>query len=529
MVSFAEVVCLILFLLLVALPSLYGFHMYLLLVLANRRRRQVRAGQQEQIKRFQRETPEDQWPRVTTQLPIYNEVSVARRVIEAAAGMDYPAGRHEVQVLDDSTDETRAVVDQVAAELCARGRDVKVVRRPTRKHYKAGALANGLRTATGEFIAVFDADFVPDRGFLRRMIPLIAPHDDVCVAQGRWGHLNEEENWVTQALALGLDMHFAIEQGARNWNGLLMNFNGTGGIWRKAAIEDPRVGGWSGDTITEDLDLSYRAQVAGWRMIYCVDEICPAEIPADVNAVKSQQRRWATGIMQTARKVLPDVWRARDLTLAQKLQATIHMSQYGIAVPMILVALGGRLLPLLLTGEQWPAWIQWLGMSFLLATLAPCIAYICARYSLGGGIPGPLRILKLIVLGLGLCINNGAAVLVGLVQHGGEFIRTPKSGSTGPKTRSTYTGLHSNLWLLELAMGLWCLAQWAYFLRTDGIGGTFLLLYAIGFLLMGWGSRPQPVRPRRVRKVRTAAATSIPSVPAEAMRPEALAAPSTRS
>jgi len=525
-----EILCLVLFFVLIALPSLYGFHMYLLMFLAGRRRRHIHATQREAVKRYQEQTPDPQWPLVTTQLPLYNEIAVARRVIEAAARMDYPAGRHEVQVLDDSTDGTRQVVDETAARLRAQGYDVKVVRRPNRDSYKAGALACGLKQARGEFVAIFDADFVPDPGFLRRMIPLIAQHDEVCVAQGRWGHLNEEETWVTQALSLGLDMHFGIEQGSRNWNGLLMSFNGTGGIWRKAAIEDPEVGGWSGDTITEDLDLSYRAQLAGWKMIYCVDEVCPSEIPSDVNALKTQQRRWATGTIQTARKLLPAVWRSR-LTLAQKLEATLHMTQYAIAVPMILVALAGRLLPLMLTGETWPAWIQWLCATFLLAAIAPCIAYISARHAIGGRIPGPIRILKLIVLGLGLCVNNGVAVLIGLVQRGGEFVRTPKSGSVTRRVPQAYTAIRSRIWLFEILLGIACLVQWAVFLRVDGIGGLFLLLYAIGLLSLGWGSRPAFLRRQVVQKLRTVSAVSVPMAPPtrESSTAEALAGSTARS
>lgn len=519
MAYIAEFVCLILFLLLVALPSFYGFHMYLLMYLAQRRRKAVRAGQRAVIERYRRVMPEENWPRITTQLPLYNEITVARRVIEAAARMDYPRGLHEVQVLDDSTDGTRAVVDQVAAELCAQGYDVKVVRRPTREHYKAGALAHGLRTATGEFVGVFDADFVPPRDFLRQLIPLFAGRPDVCVVQGRWGHLNADESWITEGLSLGLDMHFAIEQGARNWNGLLMNFNGTGGIWRKSAIDDPRVGGWSGDTITEDLDLSYRAQLAGWQMVYCDQVVSPAEIPADVNALKAQQRRWAVGIMQVARKLLPAVWHSERLTLAQKLQATVHMTQYAIAVPMILVALVGRLLPLMLTGDSWPAWIQWLCMSFLLAAVAPCLAYMNARYVIGGGIPGPIRILKLMVLGLGLCVNNGVAVITGLTQNGGEFVRTPKSGSVGGKATGAYASLRSRLWIFELLLGIDCFVQWIIFLPHDGVGGVFLLLYAVGLTLIGWGSRPRSAGPRPARVVRDAPVT----------RPDAVIAPSAQS
>jgi cellulose synthase/poly-beta-1,6-N-acetylglucosamine synthase-like glycosyltransferase len=523
-----EIFCLMLFLLLVALPSLYGFHMYLLMYLAHRRRRAVRAQQQAVIERYRNETPDERWPRVTTQLPLYNERDVARRVITAAAQMDYPAGRHEVQVLDDSTDETRQIVDDVAARLNAEGYDVKVVRRPTREHYKAGALDYGLKTATGELVAIFDADFVPEPGFLRRMVPLFGGQDDVCVVQGRWAHLNADESWVTRGLSLGLDLHFAIEQGARNWNGLLMSFNGTGGIWRKAAIDDPRVGGWSGDTITEDLDLSYRAQLAGWRMIYCVDEGCPAEIPSTVDALKAQQRRWATGTMQTARKLLPRIWRAPNVTLAQKLQATIHMSQYAIALPMILVALVGRLLPLMLTGDAWPVWTQWLCSTFLLAAIAPCLAYTNARYVIGGGIPKLSHIAQLVVLGLGLCVNNGLAVLTGLVQRGGEFVRTPKSGSVGQRRESSYRVVRSRLWLFELLLAGWCFVQWLWFLPTDGVGGLFLLLYAIGFFLMGWGSRPQAARSADAVKVRTRSAAQVPKMPrpTPSRKPEVLTAQS---
>ncbi|MBK9121388.1 MAG: glycosyltransferase [Phycisphaerales bacterium] len=371
METLVAILCVVFFALLVAVPSLYGFHMYLLLYLAHRRRASVRAEQQACIAHYQQSVPDEQWPLVTTQIPLYNEINVARRIIEAAARMDYPHGRHEVQVLDDSTDGTRQVVDHVVAELQSHGYHVVVVRRPQRTDYKAGALAHGLLTARGEFVAVFDADFVPDRGFLRRMVPLLVSDPRACAVQGRWGHLNAQETWITSGLALSLDNLFAIEQGARGWNGLLMGFNGTGGMWRRAAIDDPAVGGWSGDTITEDLDLSYRAQLAGWRMIYCADEVSPAELPADADAVKSQQRRWAVGTIQTARKLLPAVWRSQ-LPLAAKVEGTLHLLQYGIYLPMLCVALLGRLLPLLpmmLFDEPWPIWLNSVGLVFLGAAL----------------------------------------------------------------------------------------------------------------------------------------------------------------
>lgn len=513
--STLEALCLAGYLILTLVPAAYGIHFYMLVYLAHRRYRGVTRAQAELINRYNRETPADRWPRVTTQIPLYNEVAVARRVIEAAAAMDYPAGRHEIQVLDDSTDDTRAVVDRVCAELRAKGIDAKAIRRPRRTHYKAGALAYGLRSASGDFIAIFDADFIPARDFLRRMIPLIATQPDACCAQARWGHLNAEENWLTEGIALGIDGHFGVEQSARAWNGLLMNFNGTGGVWRRAAIEDPRVGGWSGDTITEDLDLSYRAQLAGWKIVYRRDEICPAEVPADVDAIKSQQRRWATGSIQTARKMIGPVWRSR-LTLFQKIEATIHLIQYSIAIFMVLIPLLARFLVMGLPLERYHAWLSWCWLPIIFAAAAPSIAYVYARYTLGGGVSGPLRILKLMLLGLGLSVNNCYAVLVGVVQRGGEFVRTPKSGSTGRMDRvrpkANYSAVRSNLWLIEVLFGTFCLAQWIYFLPEDRyVFGTFLLLYGVGLMALGWHSRPR-VAPTPARQL-PMATPSLPPPP----------------
>lgn len=502
-----QIACLTAFLGLTVLPSLYSVHLYALMFLAGRRRRQTQADQRAVIERYQRETPDDQWPTVTTQIPLYNELTVARRVIEAVAQMDYPRGRHEVQVLDDSTDGTREIVDQVAASLRSMGHDVKVVRRPTREHYKAGALAHGLATARGEFVAVFDADFMPGRTFLRQLIPLFSTDPRIGCVQGRWGHLNTNESWITEALSIGIDGHFGVEQGARGWNGYLLNFNGTAGIWRKAAIDDERVGGWQGDTLTEDLDLSYRAQLAGWRIEYCVDEVCPAEIPANVAALKTQQRRWALGSIQTARKLLPEVWRSPALSLLQKIEASIHLTQYSIAVYMVLMIVFGRALLLFVPPEMYQSALRWSWGLVLLAMAAPSAAYIYARWAMGGGLVGPVRLLKLIIVGLGLSVNNGAAVLAGLIQRGGEFVRTPKSGSTDAAARKgAYAAVQSRLWLVELLIGALCFAQWLYFLQADRyVGGTFLLLFAIGLTALGWGSRPQFLRAAPARSAVRAA------------------------
>lgn len=471
--------------------AVYGLHLYVLVFLFRRRSKDKIAEQEATVTRYRCETPEDAWPIVTSQIPIYNEADVAVRVINAVAAMDYPRGRHEIQVLDDSTDETRALVDHAVRRLTLQGVDICVIRRPNREGFKAGALAEGLRRCRGEFAAVFDADFIPPRDFLRRAIPLIVTDPKLACIQGRWDHLNAEESWLTRAQSLGIDGHFAIEQGARAWNNLMMNFNGTAGIWRVAAIHDPAVGGWQGDTLTEDLDLSYRAQLAGWKMGYCLNLACPAELPNDMNALKSQQRRWAKGSIQTAVKLLPRIWRA-PVGLGRKLEATLHLTHYSIAIWMVLVALLAR--PMIGMVDPAAYW-RWLAAGWVIiaaSAVAPPLCYGYARYSLGGGFSGLRIIPVLMVLGTGLCVNNMIAVLQGLFRRGGVFERTPKSGSTGRKTTpSRYKAIHSQLWYVEMMLGAYCMAYWAiYFTAGRYAYSFFLLVYAVGFLVVGWLSRP---------------------------------------
>ena len=474
--------------------AVYGIHLYVLLCLFRRRAASRREAQSAIIQSYAEEHGDDRWPVVTSQIPIYNESDVSRRVMESVAAMDYPESFHEIQVLDDSTDDTRQVVDAVAAQLVSRGMDVKVVRRPSREGYKAGALANGLKSARGTYVAVFDADFVPPAGFLKKAIPLLEDAPDLACMQGRWDHLNRSESWLTEAQALGIDGHFAIEQGARAWNGLMMNFNGTAGVWRKAAIEDPRVGGWSGDTLTEDLDLSYRAQLSGWRLDYCLDMPCPAELPSTVNALKSQQRRWATGSIQVACKLLPRIWRA-PLSLGEKVEATLHLTHYSVAVWMLLLALVAR--PMLLVfadgrifSSNW-FWLAWAVILF--SAVAPSVTYAYARYSLGGRFSGVKIIPYMFVVGCGLCLNNAIAVARGLYLRGGEFVRTPKSGSTDTTARaSSYHVVRSQMWLVELALGVYSGVSFVvYFTDSHRAFSFFLLIYAVSFLVIGWRSRPQ--------------------------------------
>ncbi len=471
----------------------YGLHLYMLLFLFRRRVRAKRQQQRDVVEAYQRERKPADWPLVTTQIPIYNERDVAERIIDAVASINYPAGRHEIQVLDDSDDQTRGQVDDAVNRWQARGVDIRAVRRTDRSGYKAGALAFGLQSARGTYVAVFDADFVPPSSFLYQAVPLLEASPKLACLQGRWAHLNRRESWLTEAQALGIDGHFAIEQGARAWNGLMMNFNGTAGIWRKAAIDDPNVGGWSGDTLTEDLDLSYRAQLAGWKIDYCLDLACPAELPGTIGALKSQQARWATGSIQVARKLLPRIWRA-PISLGKKIEATLHLTHYSVALWMLLLALVARPMVLVHAGgmlnTDW-IWIVWMGILF--SAVAPSFVYAYARYTLAGRWSGLRTIPSMLVLGCGLCVNNSVAVLRGLSLRGGEFVRTPKSGSdTGLAKVSSYRTVVNRMWMAEILLGVYSLLAFVtYFNSLHRAFSVFLLIYALGFLLIGWLSRPQ--------------------------------------
>jgi len=475
----------------------YGLHMAVLLVLFARKQRARRAAQHAVIDAFLAENDRQNWPQVTTQLPVYNEADVVVRLVEAVTAMDYPKDRHEIQVLDDSTDTSRDMVDRVVKRFAAQGYDIKAVRRSNRDGYKAGALACGLTTAKGELIPVFDADFVPPPDFLKRCVALMMNNPNAACVQGRWGHLNRDESWLTRAQALGIDGHFAIEQGARAWNGLLMNFNGTAGMWRKSAILDPAVGGWSADTLTEDLDLSYRAQLAGWEIEYAVDIVCPAELPGTAQALKSQQRRWATGSIQVARKLLPRIWRS-PLTLGQKIEASLHLTHYSIAVFMLVLAIFAR--PMLLAwlgGQGASPWFGWIWLLVCAMAFVPSMVYAYARHIIGEGWGGVRVIPAMIVLGVGICLNNSVAVIRGLYLRGGEFVRTPKSGSTmRTRAASSYAAVNERLWMIELLLGAYSFLTFQEYVATDRyFFSVFLLLYGLGFTWMGWLSRPQSQPP----------------------------------
>jgi glycosyltransferase involved in cell wall biosynthesis/cytochrome c553 len=424
-------------------------------------------------------------PMVTVQLPLYNERYVARRLLEAVGAFEYPRERLEIQVLDDSTDETAEIVAAAAERLRARGLNVVHLRRRVRAGFKAGALAEGLACARGEFIAIFDADFVPRADFLTLTLPHFAP--GVAVVQTRWGHLNRRYSPLTIAQSLGIDGHFAVEQTARARCGLFLNFNGTAGVWRKAAILD--AGGWAHDTLTEDLDLSYRAQLRGWHIVYRPEIDCPAELPVLVSGFKSQQRRWAKGSIQTARKLLPALWRS-PFGWWKKYQGTLHLTYYMIHPLMLLSML--LALPLRALGEFTPGSSTpvWAGAIFALATLGPASMLVYAQRTLD---PSWWRraweLATILVIGVGVALSTSMAVLGAFFGRDRDFVRTPKFGIAGAV--ETWRGrayAAGSPWggIAELALGGYCTAVTWVFLSDGQYAVTpFLALYAAGLLTVG--------------------------------------------
>jgi cellulose synthase/poly-beta-1,6-N-acetylglucosamine synthase-like glycosyltransferase len=426
---------------------------------------------------------EHAWPRLCVQLPIYNEGNVAVRLLEAVSRSTYP-GPLEIQVLDDSTDEgDRRLIDAKAEEISRAGGNVQVLRRTHRQGFKAGALAEGMRYTQADHFAIFDADFVPGPDFLQRLVARLFDADDadapIGFVQGRWGHLNPGQSLLTRAQAIGIDGHFGIEQSARAETGLFLNFNGTAGIWKRQAID--AAGGWSADTLTEDMDLSYRAQLAGFRGVYEVDACAPAELPSSLAAFRSQQHRWAKGSIQTARKLLPTLLSRRDLSWKIRLQALLHTTHYGIHPLMVLSSLLAP--PILLMAPEnflasvwlWP----WIAALFL-AAAAPSALYLRARAVLPGeGGAHAASIPGLMALGVGMAVSNSIAVVTGLLTSGGEFRRTPKSGGAPLLLR------HGFPWItvVEFLLGLWAVyGVWLHLERGKWLVGPFLALYAVGFL-----------------------------------------------
>ena len=426
------------------------------------------------------------WPVVTVQLPIYNEMYVVDRLIDAVCRIDYPDGKLEIQVLDDSTDETREIAELAVRRQAARGFDIKYIHRTDRVGYKAGALAAGLDHARGEFVAIFDADFVPPSDFLRRTVPYFVD-PKLAVVQARWGHLNPDYSLLTKIQAILLDGHFVLEHGGRNRAGCFFNFNGTAGVWRRIAIDD--AGGWQHDTLTEDLDLSYRAQIRGWKFLFLPDLVTPAEVPVEMNAFKSQQHRWAKGSIQTCLKVLPYVL-ASNLPTKIKVEAFFHLT--GNFNYLLMIVLSMLMFPAMVVRYNM-GWTEMLMIDaplFFGATVSVFRFYVWSQREIYADWWTRLKYLPLVMaIGIGLAVNNTKAVLEALFGHTSEFARTPKYGIE--RTRDEWLGkkYHQTLPVqpfVELALGLYFTFT-VFYALDHGIYGTlpFLMLFQFGFLYMG--------------------------------------------
>jgi cellulose synthase/poly-beta-1,6-N-acetylglucosamine synthase-like glycosyltransferase len=419
-----------------------------------------------------------EWPLVTVQLPIFNEKYTVERLLRAVARLDYPTEKLQIQVLDDSTDDTFDLVTELVDSYKARGVNIELIHRVDRKGYKAGALQNALRTATGELIAIFDADFVPKPDWLKRTVPSFQNRQLGCL-QTRWGHTNQQYNSLTQAEAMGIDGHFIIEQTVRSKNGFFLNFNGTAGLWRRACIED--AGGWQWDTLTEDLDLSYRAQMRGWKFDYLPDVVVPAELPPHVEAYKKQQFRWAKGSFQVVRKILPSVLRA-DLPWTVRFMAILHLTGYFVH-PLML----SMLLLTLPVGLLVPGAFSIFPIS-LIAGLGPPLLYLTATATQHRSILRRMSTFPvLVIVGFGLSLSTTIAVLEGLFSKGGAFIRTPKL-NIGNKSkqkhnidRSYMAPLSAMVWI-EIVLGLYALLTGIVLMPYLGWGILFwMVVYMLGF------------------------------------------------
>lgn len=460
---------------------IYGANCYLMIGLFLRSQKSERVKAKALFKAGEPlfETPES-LPHVTTQIPLYNEANVAERVIRSVAAMRYPAAKHEIQVLDDSNDETCSIVDVLAEELQTAGHDISVIRRKERTGFKAGALRYGMERCKGEYIAIFDADFIPPADFLQKLVPAIINDDTISFVQARWGHLNPQKSLLTRAQRIGIDGHFMIEQCARSYNHLFLNFNGTAGLWRKQAIIDG--GNWQDDTLTEDMDLSYRCQLGGWTAAYYPDVIVPAELPESYAAFKSQQFRWAKGSIQTALKIMPRVMRS-EASFFAKVQAFLHMTHYCIHPLMAIMAL--LALPILLYTEITLSLGQLIPFvaAILISLTGPSALYCVSQFSQGHRKGWNLLHLPgLVCIGVGIALSNTRAVLEAFTGVDSPFVRTPKSGDQIKQ----YSFKANWFPILEILMGIYCAFSFAYYLQAGKyIIGQFLLIYTLGFLTVG--------------------------------------------
>ncbi len=426
--------------------------------------------------------PVREWPSAAIQLPIYNERYVVERLLKACAELDYPHDRLIIQVLDDSTDETSDLVARLVCQWREQGIDVRHVRRGSREGYKAGALAYGMTLINSEMIGVLDADFMPPPNFLKRAISYLVNDPKLAAVQGRWGHLNSQENPLTRAITMAIDGHFVVEQMARNRSGWLMNFNGSGGVWRASAIQDS--GGWQDVTLSEDMDLSYRAQLMGWRLLYLPDLVVPGEIPPQIMAYKQQQARWAQGGTQCFRRLIIPVWRHPRLTLMQRIMATMHLSQYIMHPIMIVVIL---LTPLLLMAHS----LQHLNLGLLgIVGLGPPMVFVLSQQALY--VDWKQRLFRsiplLFVIGTGIAWSNSRAVFRGILNRHDEFRRTPKYADHVGSNIYALRLNNSTFWEFILCLYAGWGAWMAIHLEPALV--LYLMIYCVAFGVVAlWGLR----------------------------------------
>jgi len=471
-----ETIVLLAYFFVLSILGLYGGHRYFLVYQYRKYRDRVPGPPPDMA----------EWPVVTVQLPVYNEMYVVERLIDAVCRLDYPIEKLEIQVLDDSTDETRDIAELAVRRQRARGFDIKHLHRTDRTGFKAGALEAGLRAARGPFVAIFDADFVPPSDFLRRTIPYFND-EGIAVVQARWGHLNQDYSLLTKVQSVLLDGHFVLEHGSRNRAGCFFNFNGTAGVWRSRAIDD--AGGWQHDTLTEDLDLSYRAQLRGWRFLFLPDLVTPAEVPVEMNAFKSQQHRWAKGSIQTCRKILPYLLQA-DLPLKVKAEAFFHLTANFNYLLMIVLSI--LMFPAMVFRYNM-GWSEMLLIDvpfFAAATLSVFNFYLFSQREAYPDWRSRAKYLPVVMaVGIGLAVNNSRAVLEALFGRASDFARTPKYGIERAKDEWQNKKYHQPMAVqpfIEVALGLYFTGT-VYYALDHGIYGTlpFLMLFQFGFLYTG--------------------------------------------
>lgn len=471
--------------LVLAVLAVYGFHRYIMVYLYYKYK----------DRQFKPAGRLDPLPAVTVQLPIYNEMYVVRRLIDSVCRLDYPKELLEIQVLDDSTDETQEIARAAVERYRALGYDIHYIHRAERTGFKAGALEEGLKRARGEFIAIFDADFMPEPDMLKQTIHYFSD-PKVGMVQARWGHINRDYSLLTKVEAILLDGHFVLEHTARNRSGRFFNFNGTAGIWRREAIVSS--GGWEHDTLTEDLDLSYRAQLKGWQFIYLPHLVAPAEIPVDINSFKSQQNRWAKGSFQTGKKILPRVLKS-DLPLPVKIEAFFHLTA-NISYPLMIL-LSFLLFPAMVVRFH-HGWFQLLTLDlplFLAATMSVSSFYIVSQRELYPDWVSRIKYLPfLMAVGIGLSVSNAKAVLEGLLGIRTSFTRTPKfciQSSSDSWQNKRYRARVGLVPIFEIGLGLYFTMVIGYALENAIYGPIpFLIIFQVGYLYTGVTSLLQDLK-----------------------------------